>query len=92
MESMKHDTTRTTITLDAALLRDIKQRAAAEGITISKFVEDLLRMQNLRSQEPRKKVELPTFKSGGLRPGVDINSNAALQEILDEGLPLEKLR
>ena len=92
MENMKHDTTRTTITLDAALLRDIKQRAAAEGVTVSQYMEDSLRLRALSSPTREKKFELPTFPGGRLKPGVNINSNAELQAILDEGLPIEKLR
>jgi len=38
-------------------------------------------------------VELPVFRGGnGPRPGVDLTSNRALYELLDEGVELNKLR
>lgn len=92
MSTMRPETTRTTITLAATLLRDIKQRSAAAGITVSEYLSELARVDALQAAEPARPAKLPTFKSGGVRPGVDITSNAALQEILDEGVPLEKLR
>lgn len=92
MGHMKPQKTRTTITLDAALLRQIKQRAAAAGTTVSAYLAELARVDALTAAKPSTPVKLPTFKSGGLRPGVDLTSNAALREILDEDLPLEKLR
>lgn len=45
------------------------------------------------SAASRADPDIPVFKGGGgLRPGVDITSNRALQELLDEGVPFEKLR
>lgn len=37
-------------------------------------------------------ADLPVVRGGGLLPGVDLTSNAVVQRLLDDGLPLEKLR
>jgi hypothetical protein len=36
---------------------------------------------------------IPVFRGGtGPRPGIDLTSNRALYEVLDEGVPLERRR
>jgi hypothetical protein len=35
---------------------------------------------------------LPVHSGGGVRPGVDLDDLSALRELLDEQLPLERLR
>jgi hypothetical protein len=85
---------RTTVRLDDGLLRDAKALAARQGRTLTSLIEDGLREQLARATtgSDRKKVKLPTFKGGGLRPGVDLDDNASVREALDEGVPLEKRR
>jgi hypothetical protein len=88
---------RTTITIDDQLFRVFKVRAAELGTTFSSEVESALRRDLDRQRAERTDAEpfvLITAGegSGGLLPGVDINSNAALQDLLDQGVPLEKLR
>jgi hypothetical protein len=61
------------------------------------LIEDALRIMVGRANEakpPRRRARLPTsgVPGAGFMPGVDLNSNAATREFLDEGLPLEKLR
>jgi hypothetical protein len=43
------------------------------------------------SQAADRFVLVPTGE-GGLQPGVELSSNAALREILDEGLDIDMLR
>lgn len=83
---------RTTITFDESVLRDAKQLAAKLGMTLSELVAEAVRTRVAESDDTVEYPPLPTFRSGGLRPGVDLRSNAAIREILDEGLPPEKLR
>ena len=77
---------RTTITIDEHLLAEAKQAAARTGRTLTAVIEDALRQA--LSQAPRagreKPVRLPTFGRGGARPGVDLNSTAALMDLMDE--------
>jgi hypothetical protein len=76
---------RTTLDLDDELLKQVRQIAARTNRTMTSIVEDALRTAlNRRSEEKRRKVELPVSKRrGGLRPGIDIDNTAALLDILD---------
>ena len=87
---------RTTLDLDDHLLKEAKQLAAERGTTLTALMEDALRIvvRRVEKQKPRRRVRLPTFgvPGEGFMPGVDISNNAAVRDLLDEGLPLEKLR
>jgi hypothetical protein len=83
--------TRTTITIDEALLADVKTEAARTGRTVSQVLADAFRQMVSRhaTDEPRQPVRLPVFPvdttvSGGLLPGVDLDNNAALRDYFDE--------
>lgn len=78
---------RTTIRLDDALLARAKSLAARTGRTLTAVIEDALRaaLAQGRSRPLAERVSLPTFGSGGLRPGVDLDDTAALLDRMDEG-------
>lgn len=76
---------RTTVRLADELLSRAKKKAADEGRTLTSLIEEGLRVV---LAEPRAelsgRVELPVSAStGGVRSGVDINRNAALEELMD---------
>jgi hypothetical protein len=76
---------RTTLSIDDHLLNLARKRAAANGISLGSYVEASLRTK-LATPEPRTvPVHLPTVKGGKPRPGVDLNSNRALYDLLDQG-------
>lgn len=78
---------RTTVRLDPALLADAKALAARTGRTLTKVIEDALRQAlSRRSELPTSngRVSLPTFAGSGLQDGVDLDSSAALLELMDE--------
>jgi hypothetical protein len=77
---------RTTIRLDDDLLREAKAHAAATDRTLTQLIEDALRVTLARraAATRRPKVRLRTFKGSGLQPGVNLNSNAALLDLMDE--------
>jgi hypothetical protein len=76
---------RTTIDLDAELLREAKQAAAANGITLTRLIEDAVRAAlQRRAEQPRHAVELPVFHGRGLRPGVDLTDSAGLLDVMDD--------
>ena len=84
---------RTTLNLDDGLMVAAKTRAAERGITLTRVVEDALRL-SLNGTGPRKPgiVSLPVFEGGSLAPGVsedDLLSNARLQELLE---PSDEIR
>jgi hypothetical protein len=79
--------TRTTITIDENLLADAKVEAARTGKTFGELVTEALRERLARrtgaADAGRRLVILPT-SAGGLAPGVDLDNNAALRDLLDE--------
>ena len=85
---------RTTIRLNDRLLEQAREEARRRGATLTALIEEGLRRELARSKEtgPRPRVELPVFEASGLMPGVDLSNNASLLEIMEEGIPLHKLR
>jgi hypothetical protein len=84
---------RTTISIHDELLASAKLRAKERGKTLSQLVEDGLRRELAVRDEPAVRVPVPVFTGGnGPLPGVDLTSNRAIYELLDEGVPFEKLR
>lgn len=80
---------RTTIRLDPELLGEAKALAARTHRTLTKVIEDALRETLARRPETPPKTVLPVSKQrGGLMPGVDLDSNAALLEIMEGDDPL----
>jgi hypothetical protein len=77
---------RTTIRLDDQLLRDAKQLAARTGRTLTAVIEDALRRMLAPSKEAKKpkRIHLPSDSGSGLRPGVNLDSNAELLDLMDE--------
>ena len=80
---------RTTLALDDNLFRDLKARAAREGIPLGRLVNDLLHQAQARAPRPVRRVKWLTFRGQGVRPGVDINNRRSLYDVLD---PPEKWR
>jgi hypothetical protein len=84
---------RTTISIADELLASAKLRAKERDKTLGELVEDALRRELSIDYTSTDRPPVPIFRGGnGLRPGVDLTSNRALYELLDEGLPFEKLR
>ena len=83
---------RTTVSIDDDLYRALKERAARTGRTVGAVLEDAVRDSIARSSDGRKPLRIKAYGRGGVRPGIDLSSNTSIQEALDEGLPIEKLR
>jgi plasmid stability protein len=76
---------RTTIKLDDDVFRAFKRRAAEHGTSLTYEIGEALRSDLAESNmaveaEPYR---VPVFRGSAPVPGVDLNSNAALAEILD---------
>lgn len=76
---------RTTLRLDDRLFRAVKRLAADSHRTFAAVIEDairelLARRLKTRSAEPLK---LPTFRGGGIQPGVDLDHSAALFDVME---------
>jgi hypothetical protein len=83
---------RTTITLDDEIFRLYKIRAAELGTTFSQVVEEELKAAIEKERPAKRGFKLVTVHGGELRPDVDYSSNVALSDLMDEGVPVEKLR
>jgi hypothetical protein len=86
---------KTTLLLDDEVHRQAKLASARLGISLTRFIEEAVRLristEAARRAEPVS--ELPVCKSkGGLQPGVDLDNNAELLGILDQGTEIGKLR
>jgi hypothetical protein len=77
---------KTTLRVHSQLLAELKRTAAAEGRPLAAVIEDALResLARRRAQPERVPVELPTFRGGGIMPGVDVDGSAALLELMDQ--------
>lgn len=76
---------RTTITLDDRLLDQLKRRAADSGTSVSKLVEQAVRLfiRTPRAAAAPESFELVTFGSGGRFSRQNIDKSAALLEAED---------
>ncbi len=84
---------RTTISIDDELLATARERARSQGQTLGQFVESSLRRQLAVGERGSPRPVVPVYRSGtGPRPGLDLTSNRALIEALDEGLELDARR
>ena len=84
---------RTTVRIDDDLYRRVKQRAATERRTVAAVLEDAVRVGMVAPESlTADHFVLVPSGGGGLQPGVELSSNAALREILDEGLGIDMLR
>ena len=77
---------RISIRLDDDLLAQAKRHALETDRTLTAVIEDALRESLARREHgKRARVQLPTFSGGGLLPGVDLESSAALRDLMEEG-------
>lgn len=84
---------RTTISISDELLAAAKRRARERGQTLGSVVEDALRRELASGGESSPRPPVPVFTGGtGPRPGLDLTSNRALYEVLDESLDLNSRR
>jgi len=78
---------RTTVRLDDALLDQAKREAANRHETLTALIEQGLRLVLAQSRSPqsrRKRVVLPICRAGGgVLPGVDLNNNAGLLDLME---------
>jgi hypothetical protein len=83
---------RTTIAVDDHLLAAARRLAKERDQTLGQVVEDALRHE-IADAPSVERVEVPVFRGqGGPRPGIDMRSNRAIREALDESTPIHALR
>lgn len=76
---------RTTITLDEHILAQLKRRASESGTSVSKLIEQAVRLfiRTPRSPTPEEPFDLVTFGAGGHFSRQNIDKTAALFEADD---------
>ncbi len=78
---------RTSVNVPDELLDQARKVALEQKTTVTEMVCEGLREQiaRCRRRKPaaKKRDPLPTHRSGGLLPGVDLNHSAALWDLLD---------
>jgi len=84
---------RTTVSISEELLATAKARARERGQTLGEVVDAALRRELNADSATAQRPPVPTFRGGsGPRPGVDLASNRAMYEVLDDGTPLDDRR
>jgi hypothetical protein len=84
---------RTTLAVNDNLLIAARRRARDRGQTLGQVVEDALRRELATPPVEAEQVDVPVFRGGnGALPGVDLTSNRAMREALDQGVELDALR
>jgi hypothetical protein len=73
---------RTTITIDEEILEQLKARAATEGTTVSRLIEDSVRLaaQSRSEDAAAQAFALVTFGKGGQFTSFDVGRVSALIE------------
>jgi hypothetical protein len=76
---------RTTVRLPEDLMKAAKRRAVETGRTLTEVIESALRVELARPRPAAASpaVELPTYGTGGVLPGVDLDDTSALIDLMD---------
>jgi len=76
---------RTTVDLPEALLRTARERAAAEGTTLTRLLADGLQLRLSAGRDARAPRPLPVSNArGGMHAWIDPASNASVYEAADD--------
>jgi hypothetical protein len=85
---------RTTLSIADEVLDYYRRVAAESRRSLSAVIEEGLRELAARrdAAKPKASGQFTIVGGEGLRPGITLDHNAGLRELLDEELPLEKRR
>lgn len=78
---------RTTISISDPILKEVKRAALERRCTIGEVVEDALRVALVASKKRRRREAVQgfrTFGKGGIQAGIDLNSNAAVLDAMED--------
>lgn len=79
---MAHST-RTTITVDADLLNEVKRQSLQNHMTVSEFIQDSVRERLAKMRQRSAPFTVRAVRTGGYQPGVDITDSAALHDLME---------
>jgi hypothetical protein len=83
---------RTTVSISDELLREAKRRARERGQSLGEVIDAALRRDFALPKQRGVRPVVPVFHGTGVQPGVDLSSNRALHELLDEDVEFDKRR
>jgi hypothetical protein len=84
---------RTTVSISDELLTAAKRRAREQGVPLGDVIDAALRRELAVGGQRGDRPVVPVFDGrSGPRPGIDVTSNRALYEVLDDGLELDVRR
>jgi hypothetical protein len=84
---------RTTVRLSDELVFAAKRRARERGQSLGEVIDAALRRELATPAAPAERPQVPVFRGGtGARPGIDLTSNRALSEVLDESVDVQERR
>jgi hypothetical protein len=76
---------RITVSISDELLAAAKRRAQERDQTLGDVIDSALRRELSQAEQVGERPVVPVFRGGtGPRPGIDMRSNRALYEALDE--------
>jgi hypothetical protein len=81
---------RTTLTIDDAVAKELKKRAAEAGVPFKRVVNEALR-RGLSPQRAARRYRLRPASLGGPRAGVDLTKALALAAALEDEERSDKL-
>jgi hypothetical protein len=74
---------RTTINLDEAVYRRVKELARRKGQSLARTIEALVRA-SLEAREPARPSPPPVHRNNGPRPGVDVADRDSLYDLMED--------
>ena len=84
---------RTTVSISDELLAAAKRKARELGVSLGEVIDAALRRELAVGRGTDDRPVVPVFHGGtGPVPGLDLTSNRALHERLDDGLELDARR
>jgi hypothetical protein len=78
---------RTTVSIQNTLLAQAKKVSLERRCSLGEVIEDALRMTfsgQAKTAGIPQVQPIKTFKGSGIQPGVDLNSNAALMDTMED--------
>lgn len=75
---------RTTVRLEPSLFVAAKKHAVETGRSLTRLIEDALRLELARHDTPKELPPLVLLTPSGLRPGVDLDDNARTRDLMDD--------
>lgn len=85
---------RTTVTIDDHLYEEAKVLAARSHGSVGSIISEALRrfLVESNAQELEQLPELPRWRGGPVKAGIDINDTSAVLGMLDDGRDVDVLR